>query len=128
MDKTASPAFPHLRGHSFMCLTSFRKSGEAVPTTVWFAQQDDKLYVMTLAAAGKVTRIRHNAMVEVAPCTGRGEILGDAAEAMARVLPASEEQTARRALNQKYGVQMFFFALYIKLRRRQMVYLEISPM
>jgi uncharacterized protein len=128
MDKTATPAFHHLHGHQFMCLTTFRKSGEAVPTPVWFAQVDEKVYVMTQAAAGKVKRIRHNAMVEVTPCTVRGELLGEAAEAMARVMHADEEKAARRALNQKYGVQKFFYDLYLRLRRTQMVYLEISPM
>ncbi len=123
-----TPVFPHLSGHQFICLTTFRKSGEAVPTPVWFAQDGEKVYVMTPAAAGKVKRIRQNAMVEVTPCTVRGELLGETAEGMARVMDDDEEHAAKRALNRKYGIQKFFYDLYLRLRRTQMVYLEISPM
>jgi hypothetical protein len=128
MVKPGSALFPHLHGHQFMSLTTFRKSGEAVPTPVWFAQVDDKLYVMTEASTGKVKRIRQNAMVEVAPCTVRGDLRGDSAEGMARILHPHEEATARRALNRKYGIQKFFYDLYLTLRRAHTVYLEITPM
>jgi uncharacterized protein len=58
-----SNPFPNLHGHQFMSVTTFRKSGQPVPTPVWFAQVEDKLYVMTQANAGKVKRIGHTARV-----------------------------------------------------------------
>jgi len=121
-------AFAHLQGHQFMSLTTFRKTGEAVPTPVWFAQEGDKLYVMTQPDSGKVKRIRNNAQVEVAPSDVRGSVLGGTHEAMARILPPDEAHQADRALTKKYGIQKHLFTLLMRLRRKSFVYLELTPM
>lgn len=123
-----SPAFANLLGHQFMSLTTFRKSGDSVPTPVWFAQQGDHLYVMTQPDSGKIKRIRGNAQVEVAPCKANGELLGPRAEAMARVLTPEEGKQADQVLSRKYGVMKVLFGLGAKLRGRGFTYLEISPM
>jgi PPOX class probable F420-dependent enzyme len=117
--------FPNLSGHQFMSLTTFRKSGQPVPTPVWFAQVEDKLVVMTQANAGKVKRIRHTARVTVAPCDQRGGVLGEAVAGQARVLDAAEGQTANGHLNRKYGWMKRMFDLFQWLNRTQRVYLEI---
>lgn len=120
--------FENLRGHRFMSLTTFRKSGEAVPTPVWFAQVGDKLYVMTSPDSGKIKRIRGNAQVEVAPCDARGTLLGGSVEAMARILPTDHAPLADQALSRKYSWQKFLFGLATKLRGGSYAYLEIMPM
>lgn len=121
-------AFPGLQGHNFLLLTTFRKTGVSVPTPVWFAQEGERLYVMTNPDAGKVKRIRNNAQVEVAPCDARGAVLGASAEAMARLLPESEAARADALLNKKYGLQKWLFDLPARLRGRQRAYIEITPM
>lgn len=121
-------AFSALAGHEYMRLTTFRKNGEPVPTPVWFAQEDDRLYVVTDAESGKVKRIRRNAQVEVCPCDSRGNPRGDSAEAMARILPEAEVPTAVAALNRKYGWKKRMFELFIGIRRRPSAYLEFTPM
>jgi PPOX class probable F420-dependent enzyme len=120
--------FHQLTGHAYMSLTTFRKSGEPVPTPVWFAQDGETLYVMTQASAGKVKRIRHNAQVEVAPCAVNGSLLGEAVEAMARILPPDQIGAAKRALSAKYGWQKRAFDLMNRLRGIDMLYMEITPM
>jgi uncharacterized protein len=122
---TVTNAFPNLHGHQFMSLTTFRKSGQPVPTPVWFAQVDDKLYVMTQAQSGKVKRIGHTARVTVAPCDQRGGLLGEALEGQARVLDAVEEKAANGHLNRKYGWMKRAFDLFQWLNRTQRAYLEI---
>lgn len=52
---------------AYLALTTFRRNGAPVATPVWFAQEDQRLYIMTGADTGKVRRIRNNAQVEVAP-------------------------------------------------------------
>ena len=64
--------FPMLEGHKNMNLTTFRKSGNEVPTPVWFVILEGKLYVRTEASSGKVKRIRNNGRVEPTPSTVRG--------------------------------------------------------
>jgi uncharacterized protein len=96
--------FTNLDGHRYISLVTYRKNGERVPTPVWFADENGTLYVITMAISGKVTRIRNNAQVEVAPCTNIGDVLGDAIPAMARVLQGEDEiKLADSALERKYG-------------------------
>jgi PPOX class probable F420-dependent enzyme len=124
----AQSSFPALAGHEYMRLTTFRKSGEPVPTPVWFAQVEGRLYVMTDPDSGKVKRIRNNAQVEVTPCDSRGNPLGDQAEGMARILDAEEGKAADAALSRKYGWKKRVFGLMGSVRRRPTVHLEITPM
>ncbi len=99
----ATKGFAALAGHEFVVLTTYRRNGAVVPTTVWFVQEGDKLYVQTGVDAGKVKRIRGNASVTIAPSTRVGEVLGDAVAAQASILPAGETAVAEEALQRKYG-------------------------
>jgi PPOX class probable F420-dependent enzyme len=58
-----------IRGRKYISLTTFRKNGVKVATPVWFGEDGDKLYVMTLSKMGKTKRIRNNPRVTVATCT-----------------------------------------------------------
>ncbi len=131
--KTENDVFPHLHKQQYMSLATYRKTGETVPTPVWFARVDDKLYVYTGARSGKVKRIRHNPAVTVAPCTMSGTVTGPAQEACARIMGDDEGHIAREAIDRKYGLQLRLLgALDIiagLFRRRASVgpaYLEIT--
>ncbi len=122
---TPHEAFPNLDGHEFMNLTTFRKSGAPVVTTVWFAAHDGKLYVTTRGGSGKAKRIRATQQVTVAPSTVRGEPLGEALPGAGRILPAENTALAHEVLLQKYGQQMQ--AILDRDPGADRVYLEISP-
>jgi hypothetical protein len=96
--------FGSLRGHKYCLLTTFRKSGEPIPTPVWFGLTDGKAYIGSDAAAGKVKRIRSNPRVHVAPCTPRGKPLGSPVEGHARILAPDESERAEHALAANYGM------------------------
>ncbi len=117
--------FPNLAGHQFMSLTTFRRNGIAVPTPVWFAERDGHLYVTTQAQAGKAKRVRATSRVTVAPCTMRGELLGEAVAGQARVLPESEAEHAHQILLAKYGQQ--FTDVVSRNPHAQRVFIEITP-
>ncbi|MFN8474292.1 MAG: PPOX class F420-dependent oxidoreductase [Anaerolineae bacterium] len=126
MTETTHPiAFPNLDGHEFMNLTTFRKSGEPVVTTVWFAAHDGKLYITTRGGSGKAKRIRATQRVTVAPSTVRGDVLGEAVDGVGRVLPGDNTALAHNVLLQKYGEQMQ--AILDRDPGADRVYLEISP-
>ncbi|HUO27068.1 MAG TPA: PPOX class F420-dependent oxidoreductase [Candidatus Aquilonibacter sp.] len=91
-----------IRGQKYISLTTFRKSGAAVATPVWFGQDGEKLYVMTRSDMGKTKRIRNNPQVRVAPCTIRGRVTGPEFPATVRILPAKEHAHARQTINRKY--------------------------
>jgi len=120
-------AFPLLQKHQFMSLETLRKSGAAVVTPVWFAQEGETLYVYTSAKAGKLKRIRNNPLVRVAPCTASGNLLGDYAEGRARELPENEHAHANGTLNRKYGLQKRLISFINRIRGGKATFLEITP-
>ena len=122
-----SNSFGALLSHQFVQLTTFRKSGVAVPTTVWFAPDEGKLYVTTTANAGKIKRIRNNGRALLAPCDRSGKVLGPTLEGVARELPASEHEHASAVLARKYGFMYRVFMLAGNLRKVTRVFIEISP-
>jgi uncharacterized protein len=117
-----------LQGAEYALVVTFRRSGELVPTPMWFGLQDGRVYVRSLADAGKVMRVRNNPHVRVAPCGVRGRPTGPFTEGVARILPAEETEVAEAALDRHYGLRR---RLYEGLGSRlgvQTVYIEITPM
>ncbi len=96
-----------LSGESYINLVTFRRDGRGVPTPVWFAPLDDRLYVFTDGTSAKVKRIRATKRVRIAACDVRGKVTGEWIDARARVV-ADEKLVARAyaALYEKYGWQM----------------------
>ncbi|HVO82731.1 MAG TPA: PPOX class F420-dependent oxidoreductase [Terriglobales bacterium] len=91
-----------IQGQRYISLATFRKTGVAVYTPVWFGEEGGKLYVMTRSDSGKYKRIVNNPEVRVAPCTVRGQITGAESAGRARVLPPEDWPKARRTLERKY--------------------------
>jgi PPOX class probable F420-dependent enzyme len=92
-----------LQGHNYVNLTTFRKNGTPVVTTVWFAQADNAGYIWTAQTSGKVKRIRNNPSVQIAPSTHLGRPRGPGIEGSARILPIGEQQAAEQLMSRKYG-------------------------
>ena len=95
---------PDLANHKYLCLESYRKTGVPVRTPVWFAEDDGRLYIYSLAEAGKVKRIRNNPRVRIAPCDARGRVLGEWVDATAKIEDPAGENLGMKLLNKKYGL------------------------
>lgn len=94
-------------GGRYLNLRTYRRSGEAVATPLWFVEDDAGLYVRTFAKTFKVKRLRHDARVGVVACDRRGDPRGDWLAGTARILDGADVE-AKRAdglLNRKYGWQ-----------------------
>ena len=93
----------------FLNLETVRKSGEAMPTPVWFVQDGDALLVRTIESSGKVKRARNNPKVRVMPCGAQGEPLGTWQEGTALVDDSEAYGRMKDMLVAKYGsdVQQF---------------------
>lgn len=111
-----------IRGQHYISLATYRKTGVSVPTPIWFAEENGKLYFMTNGKLGKVKRIRNNQQVKIAPCTIRGKLTGPEFPATARILPAEEGPRVRNAINAKYWLARLPF-----LWRNTDTYIEITP-
>lgn len=126
--EATAQGFDALRGHKYCLLISYRRSGEPVPTPVWFGLDGDgRLYVRTEADAVKVKRIRANPRVRVAACSARGKPTGPLAEGSARVLSPAEEARAEPAIQSNYGLGRKIYEGMGTPLGVKMVYLEVSP-
>ncbi|MFN8516220.1 MAG: PPOX class F420-dependent oxidoreductase [Thermomicrobiales bacterium] len=104
MSTDGSQAGNALAAHEFAVLTTYRKTGAPVPTTVWFAYDGGKVYITTRAASGKLKRIRNDARVTLSPSDRVGTLLGESEVAgTAREALGDEREQANAALAQKYG-------------------------
>lgn len=116
-----SPIPAAIQGQKYISLKTFRKSGQAVATPVWFGEEDNKLFVMTRSVSGKYKRIRNNPQARVAPCTIRGVVTGPEFPATARMLQVEDHERARRAIDRKYWAARIPFLWW-----RTDAYLEIT--
>jgi PPOX class probable F420-dependent enzyme len=113
-----------LDGRKYCVLVTYRKDGTAVPSPLWFGIDDGKLYFHT--GGFKVSRIRRNPAVRVAPSTFRGRPLGAPLTGGARILSSSDDAVAKQCLATKYGLTR---RLYYRLFGQQNlgVYVEVTP-
>jgi PPOX class probable F420-dependent enzyme len=121
----ADARFAVLQGHKYLSLETFRKNGQAVRTPVWFAGLPEegvpeKLYVYSTEDSGKAKRIRNSGRARVAPCTGRGKLLGEWANAQAEIAAGTEAEHGMQMLDKKYfpwKQLLGFFALFSRQKR-----------
>jgi PPOX class probable F420-dependent enzyme len=101
----------------YLNIETFRKNGQGVKTPVWFVQDGETLHVWTQAGSGKAKRIRSNATVNIAPCKGSGELLGEwhPAQAQAEETPQAI-QHVEKLMKKKYGMMFHIFGLLGKIR------------
>ncbi|WP_456847490.1 PPOX class F420-dependent oxidoreductase [Cellulomonas sp. P5_C6] len=100
--------FDALADEGFISLTTYRKSGVGVPTTVWVGQDGDALLVTTPRGSGKVKRLRHDARVELTPSSRFGKV-DDDAPVLTGVAEVLDDDAARERCNavmqEKYGLE-----------------------
>lgn len=113
----SSDTLSHLEGHKYINVETYRKSGQAVRTPVWFVMFDGQIFVMTTESTGKVKRIKNNADVKIAPCGMRGELKGPWIPAKARFAGEPEAQKAIQMRNKKYGFRAKIVGMFIKKNR-----------
>jgi hypothetical protein len=116
-----------IKRHKRALVVTYKQDGTPVPTPVWAAEADGRLYVRTERAAGKVKRLRRDTRVLIAPCTVRGRPLGAPMHARGRVLEGELELVAERALQARYGLGRAIFERSVDALRIDMCYLEIAP-
>jgi PPOX class probable F420-dependent enzyme len=131
----ASVGFAAFDGHKYLCLETFKKSGEGVRTPIWFAadpssglnSSSPKLYIYTIANTGKVKRIGNNPRVRIAPCDYRGKILGEWVDAKAQMMTGEEAARGMRLLNTKYFPLKQILGFFALFSRRERVVIAIRP-
>ena len=102
MDKTILEQF---KNQKYINVETYRKSGAAVLTPVWFVQDGEALLVRTLSESGKMKRVRNNSKIRVAVCNMSGGLLGEWQNAHAEIVcdPAVDD-LVNKLLRKKYGM------------------------
>ena len=121
-------AIETLEKGKYISFATLKKSGDFVPTPVWFAPDGDSYYLFSAGDAGKVKRLRNFDRVRIAPCTVSGSVTGDWIETRAYLLDEPEDmRKALAALRRKYTWQMRLarFALSLTGRWAQRAAVEI---
>ncbi len=99
----------------YLNLVTYRRSGTAVSTPMWFVEEGGVLYVRTPARSGKVKRLRNNPRVRVVPSDGRGNPKGAWIDGRARiVVDGAEAERANRLVHRKYGWRKKLIELWYK--------------
>ncbi len=99
-----------LASAKYVALTTFRRTGVAVTTPVWFAPSLDEpgsFAVITVDGTGKTKRLAHTEPVELQACDMRGRVAPGTPsfEGTARVVrDADDVASVRRAVVAKYGL------------------------
>ncbi|MDO8862645.1 PPOX class F420-dependent oxidoreductase [Haliea sp. E1-2-M8] len=125
-----SKLLARLERGAYVSFATRKRSGEFVPTPVWFAPGDGGYYLFSAGDAGKVKRLRNFSEARLAPCTVTGRITGDRLAAQAFLLEQPEDiARALAALRRKYGWQMHLLDALSraagKLDRR--AYIRVAP-
>ena len=112
--------FSRFRKEEFLSLETYRKNGQTIKSPMWFAQDNDALYLWTMADTSKVKRIRNNPNVNIAPCKRMGEVTGEWMTAHATIddSPIVVAQVEAMLLK-KIGLFFRIFRLIDAIRDRQ---------
>jgi uncharacterized protein len=85
-------------------IETYRKTGDAVRTPVWFVEENGELFIRTDSDSGKVKRIRNNPKVRVATSNMRGTVKGSWVEGEARIIEPESFEHVFSLLRKKYGM------------------------
>jgi PPOX class probable F420-dependent enzyme len=125
-------AVAQLDRESYISFATFRKTGAAVETPVWFAPSGGRLYLFSESKAGKMKRLANDPTCRIAACDIRGKVHGPWIAGRARRVDDAESvSVAYRALLAKYGWMMrmtdFFSRLTGRYDARAIVEIELTP-
>ena len=109
----------------YVNLETFKKSGQAVRTPLWFVEENGVLYMRTPAASAKVRRIRNNQHVRVVPSDVRGNPLGVWLDGEAHLIDADEAKWVNDLIKRKYGLLKRLIDLRSRLKGTKAVVIAV---
>lgn len=116
-----SDKISQLLDQKYINLETYRKSGKAVCTPVWFVIENSTIYVITTKDTGKVKRLQNNQNVRIAPCGFKGELKGDWMQGKARFAEKDEVEQVIKLRKKKYGFQARLVGVLVARKGTQIV-------
>ena len=121
----AGKVFAALPAKGLALLTTFRRSGEAVPTPVEIRARGERVYFTTWSTTGKVKRLAHTPNVTLARCTRMGKPSGPSVAGVARRLDGPEAEAVSAYFGK--GLWARLWDQIYRLRGWQPVIYEVAP-
>ena len=109
----------------YVNLETYRKSGDAIRTPLWFIEAQGVLYMRTPAASAKVKRIRNNPHVRIVPSDVRGNRQGEWIDGDAQLIAASEAKWVDTLVKQKYGLLKRLIDIRSRLKGTEYVVIAV---
>ncbi|MFJ6079810.1 PPOX class F420-dependent oxidoreductase [Streptomyces sp. NPDC092369] len=105
----------------YVSLTTFRQTGQAVPTPVGCLVRDGTLYALTPPDSGKAKRIRNSGRVLIEPCSMQGAVPADATavEGTARLLDEAETRRVEAMMVRRFLMYRLVRLVDVLTRRRR---------
>ncbi|MHA1202984.1 MAG: PPOX class F420-dependent oxidoreductase [Candidatus Heimdallarchaeaceae archaeon] len=114
-----------LNNQKYISLTTYKKNGEGVSTPIWFARDNDDIYIMTDMKTWKAKRIKNNPKVTFVSCSFRGKVKQKFSDLRihgeAEFLKGKEHDKAEQQIANNYKL------LYRFSRREENIFLKITP-
>lgn len=92
-----------LQSKKYISVETYKKSGEAIQTPVWFFIANGQVHVVTRSKTGKIKRLRNSPKVRIAECTIRGKIIGRWKSGTATILDSTQTKEMVGIRDKKYG-------------------------
>ena len=119
------------KDEKYICIETYRKTGDPVRTPVWFVEENGELFVRTDSDTGKMKRIRNNPHVRVATCNIRGTVRGEWVGGEARKVDPETSKHVFSLLKNKYGIMYRLVRFTERFSRSKSkpvgLVIEISP-
>ncbi|MFX0007009.1 MAG: PPOX class F420-dependent oxidoreductase [Promethearchaeota archaeon] len=109
----------------YISLITYKKNGDPIATPVWFVENDNKIYVVTLQGRYKFKRITNNPNVKIVPSSMRGKPKSEYINGMARILSDNDSKPIIVLFKKKYRT----FKLMFKEGRegeKKSIFIEIT--
>jgi hypothetical protein len=123
------PSLQQLAAEPYVSLVTFRRNGNGVPTPLWIAADDGKLYAFTDGTSAKMKRLKVTNRIQLAACDARGKVKSGYIEGQARrVEDRAIMERAMAALARKYGWRVSILNLFSRLFGRigRRAFIEIT--
>lgn len=110
----------------YMNIETYRRSGEAVRTPVWFVESGGLLFLLTRADSGKAKRLRHDTQVKVATCRMNGDVTGDWYTGEAAFVESEQSANEIKSMfEQKYGAAVRVTNALSRLQKKKRVFIKV---
>ena len=106
-------------------LTTYKKNGEGVSTPIWFARDNNDIYIMTNEKTWKAKRIRNNPKVAFVSCNYMGKVKRKFSDL--RIHGDVEFLEGEEGFKAEQNIAKKYWFLYRFFRNDDDIFLRITP-